>query len=237
MLLLFDIDQTLLNTGGAGIRALHDAFEEAFEIDRNEHPELNLAGATDLGILREFKSAHRITWDDALAERFFEISLRNLDEGLAKRTDGLVLPGIIDLLNATPADSSFTIGLLTGNLRLGAETKIRHFGLSKYFNIELGAYGCDHWDRNELGPIALNRVATITGKKFTAEQTVVIGDTPKDINCAKSFGARCLAVGTGMFTAEQLQAHGADHSLETLTDTAAILEWITTPCAGNEISR
>ncbi len=229
MLLLFDIDQTLLNTGGAGIRALHDAFEEAFDIDRNEHPELNLAGATDLGILREFKSAHRITWDDILAERFFTIYLRNLDEGLANRKDGLVLPGIIDLLDTISVDESFTIGLLTGNLKIGAETKVRHFGLSKYFNIELGAYGSDHWDRNELGPIALDRVATITGKKFTPEQTVVIGDTPKDINCAKAFGARCLAVGTGMFTAEQLLTHGADHSLENLSDTAAVIEWITTP--------
>lgn len=227
MLLLFDIDQTLLNTGGAGIRALHDAFEEAFDIDRNEHPELNLAGATDLGILREFKSAHRITWDDDLADRFFDIYTLKLDEGLARRKDGLVLPGVVDLLDATFAlDENFTIGLLTGNLRIGAETKIRHFGLSKYFNTDLGAYGSDHWDRNELGPIALDRVAAITGKKFTPQETVVIGDTPKDINCAKAFGARCLAVGTGMFTAEQLQAHGADHSVENLSDTSAVLDWI-----------
>jgi phosphoglycolate phosphatase-like HAD superfamily hydrolase len=91
---------------------------------------------------------------------------------------------------------------------------MRHFGLAAYF--PFGAYGCDHADRNRLGPIALERAAAHAGRNFTAAETLVIGDTPKDIACAHAIGARCLAVATGQFSAAQLAAHGANQVVETL---------------------
>jgi phosphoglycolate phosphatase-like HAD superfamily hydrolase len=89
--------------------------------------------------------------------------------------------------------------------------------------VPFGAYGCDHADRNRLGPIALARAASHAGREFKVEETVVIGDTPKDIACAHAIGARCLAVATGSFTAAALAAHGADHVVESLDQA---LEWL-----------
>ena len=91
---------------------------------------------------------------------------------------------------------------------------MRHFGLASHF--AFGAYGCDHADRNRLGPIALERAALHAGRDFTAAETWVIGDTPKDIACAHAIGARCLAVATGSFSAAALEAHGADLVVESL---------------------
>jgi phosphoglycolate phosphatase-like HAD superfamily hydrolase len=88
--------------------------------------------------------------------------------------------------------------------------------LAGYFSF--GAYGCDHADRNLLGPIALQRAEKHTGKSFSAGETWIIGDTPKDIACAKAIGARCLAVATGSFSMSQLQSHGADIVVSSLEE-------------------
>jgi phosphoglycolate phosphatase len=127
---------------------------------------------------------------------------------------GRVFPGVTDLLGKLAADSSVGVGLLTGNTAGGAAAKMRHYGLAGYF--PFGAYGSDHADRNLLGPIALQRAAAHASRNFTAKETWVIGDTPKDIACAHALGARCLAVATGQFTAKQLEAYGADQVVESL---------------------
>jgi hypothetical protein len=119
-----------------------------------------------------------------------------------------VIDGAVDLLAELKGRSHATLGLLTGNTAGGAATKVGHFGLAAYF--PFGAYGCDHHDRNRLGPIAQQRAAAHAGRDFSADQTWIIGDTPKDIACAKAIGARCLAVATGRFTTTELEAHGAD---------------------------
>jgi phosphoglycolate phosphatase-like HAD superfamily hydrolase len=119
-----------------------------------------------------------------------------------------------ELLAGLSENPGATIGLLTGNMAGGAAAKMRHFGLTSHF--PFGAYGCDHADRNRLGPIALERAARHAGRNFTAAETWVIGDTPKDIACAHAIGARCLAVATGQFSATQLADHGADQVVETL---------------------
>jgi phosphoglycolate phosphatase-like HAD superfamily hydrolase len=111
--------------------------------------------------------------------------------------------------------------LLTGNTEQGAGIKVRHFGLADYF--AFGAYGCDHADRNRLGPIALQRAEAHAGKAFSAKETWIIGDTPKDIACAKAIGARCLAVATGSFSIEQLQSHGADLVVASLDEAIGLL--------------
>lgn len=98
---------------------------------------------------------------------------------------------------------------------------MRHYGLADHF--PFGAYGCDHADRNRLGPIALERASLHAGKPFTAAETWVIGDTPKDIACAHAIGARCLAVATGQFSAAQLDACNADRVVESLEQA---LDWL-----------
>jgi phosphoglycolate phosphatase len=212
MLYLFDIDGTLVDTGGAGMAALKEATREIFGHDG---PPLDLAGSTDLGIIANIHAHFEIEPTQERIETYFEIYLGRLDQNLASGGyAGRVFDGVTDLLTNLQHRPDSTIGLLTGNIAGGAASKMRHFGLAAHF--PFGAYGCDHADRNRLGPIALERAARHAGKTFTPAETWVIGDTPKDIACAHTIGARCLAVATGQFTAEQLEAHGADQVVETL---------------------
>jgi phosphoglycolate phosphatase-like HAD superfamily hydrolase len=210
---LFDIDGTLVDTGGAGMRALQEAAIECFG---GEGPELDLAGSTDLGVVAGI-AAH--FGREACAETaggFFARYQDRLEWNLAHGDfPGRVLPGVSRLLERLGADGRI-IGLLTGNTAAGAAAKMRHFGLARYF--AFGAYGCDHADRNLLGPVALARAAAHAGREFAPADTLVIGDTPKDIACARAVGARCLAVATGRFSVSDLRAAGADQVVETLEE-------------------
>jgi phosphoglycolate phosphatase-like HAD superfamily hydrolase len=125
------------------------------------------------------------------------------------------------VLEALAVRPDAALGLLTGNTAAGSAAKMRHFKLDGYFPI--GAYGSDHADRNQLGPIALDRAAVHFGRNFTPSETWIIGDTPKDIACARALGARCLAVATGNFSTEALAAHGADEVVGTLDQALAWL--------------
>ena len=206
MLYLFDIDGTLIDTGGAGMAALKQATCELFGDDG---PELDLAGATDRGIVSGIHRHYGVEFTDEGFAEYLAVYHRRLSENLAGGDfGGHVIDGVFPLIDHLRASGQATLGLLTGNTAKGAGIKVRHFGLADYFGF--GAYGCDHADRNRLGPIALQRAAQHAGKPFAAEDTWVIGDTPKDIACAKAIGARCLAVATGNFSIEQLQSHGAD---------------------------
>jgi phosphoglycolate phosphatase len=206
MLYLFDIDGTLVDTGGAGMVALNEATREIFGSDG---PALDLAGATDLGIVAKIHAHFAIEPTRERIDTYFEVYLGRLDWNLANGNfPGRVYSGVTTLLATLSARPDATLGLLTGNTAGGAASKVRHFGLTSHF--AFGAYGCDHADRNRLGPIALERAAVHAGRDFSAAETWVIGDTPKDIACAHAIGARCLAVATGQFSAAALEAHGAD---------------------------
>lgn len=219
MLYLFDIDGTLVDTGGAGMAALEQA---TLEIFGQPGPPLDLAGATDLGIAI---GIHRHFTVEPTQERlacYLAVYQERLDWNLAHGGHrGRVIDGAPDLLEKLAARPHATLGLLTGNTAGGAASKVRHYGLAAYF--AFGAYGCDHPDRNRLGPIALERASSHTGRVFSPEQTWIIGDTPKDIACARVIGARCLAVATGSFSASELAAHGADLVVESLADAAAMI--------------
>lgn len=208
-LLLFDIDCTLIDTGGAGMAALK---ETACELFGAEGPELDLAGSTDSGIvggmLEHFGS-------DLSLEDFYQVYLTKLGPNLAAFS-GRVLPGVETILSDLER-SEATLGLLTGNIAEGAKAKIVHYGLDGYFPISVGAYGDDHHDRNLLGPVALQRASAEYGKDFQSANTVVIGDTPKDINCGKAMGAVTLAVATGGFSVDDLAGYGADLTVQDLT--------------------
>lgn len=212
MLYLFDIDGTLVDTGGAGMKALN---ETTLQVFGGEGPALDLAGATDLGIIAHIHAHFEIEPTRERIDSYFEIYLGRLDWNLAHGGfPGRVYHGVNELLAELSSRPGATLGLLTGNTAGGAASKVRHFGLASHF--AFGAYGCDHADRNRLGPIALERAARHAGRNFTAAETWVIGDTPKDIACAHAIGARCLAVATGQFSASALEAQGADLVVESL---------------------
>jgi len=211
MLILFDIDCTLVDTGGAGMSALTEA---ALKIFGDEGPPLDLAGSTDSGIVRGLFEHFGLSYDAELEERFYDAYLPLMERNLNDASfGGKILDGASELLNALE-DHGHTLGLMTGNIERGAVVKTCHYGLAEHFGF--GSYGDDHWDRNKLGPVALARAEEATGKKFTAAETLVIGDTPKDVACAKAFGARSVAVATGAFDEEALAASGADEVISTL---------------------
>lgn len=217
-LLLFDIDGTLLDTGGAGGASLLDAVEELFTVSRETLPPLDLAGATDGGVMRKLFGQIGQELDDTLSRRYLEIYLSHLERRLALESfSGRLMPGVEALLAALATHEEVHLGLLTGNIREGARLKLQRFNLHSYFLD--GAFGDDAEDRNLLGPVAQERIQEFTGHRYAPEDIIVIGDTPKDIACARALGARCLAVGTGVFKAAELHPHEPWQCLEDLTDT------------------
>jgi phosphoglycolate phosphatase-like HAD superfamily hydrolase len=212
MLYLFDIDGTLVDTGGAGMAALEQATLEVFG---EAGPPLDLAGATDLGIVTGILQHFAVEPTQERIAGYLDIYQKKLDWNLTHGGyPGRAIEGAVILLEELVARTDAALGLLTGNTAQGAASKVRHYGLASYF--AFGAYGCDDADRNKLGPIALQRATSHSGRGFTPRETWIIGDTPKDIACAQAIGARCLAVATGRFSAEELEKHGPDHVVESL---------------------
>jgi phosphoglycolate phosphatase len=211
---LFDIDGTLVDTGGAGLTALTEA---AFTCFGAAGPALDLAGSTDLGIIQNFLDHFGREHDQAFVDFFFATYLERLEWNLAHGGfPGKVLPGAVTLLERLEQDPQIHIGLLTGNIASGAAVKMRHYGLDRFF--PFGGYGCDFADRNKLGPVAAARATAHTGRVFQPTEMVVIGDTPKDIACAKALGAACIAVATGRFSAAELRQHAPYRVIESLEE-------------------
>lgn len=203
-LVLFDIDGTLIATGGAGLKAFADVARTRFG-QAEAMQGIRFAGRTDLSIIREFLRAIGKPPGPEHFEAFLADYVHWLDYHL-QRLPGRVLPGVPELIRGLRTlPEPPRIGLLTGNIRLGAELKLRHLGLWSEF--ELGAFSDDDEDRNRLAAIARDRGATQLGRPLTGEEIVVIGDTPLDIACARAIEARCLAVATGGASLEELQAH------------------------------
>lgn len=228
-LLLFDIDGTLLDTGGAGLRALRSAWIEEFDLHHRaaDFPPLNLAGSTDSGIVLFLRDHFGIETDPDREGRFYSRYHGHLKTELETngRRDGRLLPGVVDLMNrlATEAESH-VLGLLTGNIASGAWTKVESFGLAGIFGF--GAFGDDHHDRDQLGPVAVERARRHAGRDFGRDRTFIIGDTPKDIRCARACGAWAVAVATGIYSASDLAAHDPDHLFEDFSDAEAFVEVI-----------
>jgi phosphoglycolate phosphatase-like HAD superfamily hydrolase len=219
-LLLWDIDGTLIASGGAGLRALQHALRTVFRID-GSLADIEFAGRTDTWIVREVFRKFGITVSADNFRRFCDGYVAALPAELAN-PQARVLPGVRDVLRAVAAHGGIAQGLLTGNMRRGAQLKLAHHGLWEYF--AFGAFADDGEHRNELGPHALRRALECHGVEFAADRIWVIGDTPHDIACGKMIGARTLAVGTGGATLEQLRLHHPTAALHDLADTRAVLE-------------
>lgn len=219
-LLLFDIDGTLLDTRGAGAGALLDAVEETLHTPRGSIPPLDLAGATDGGVVRKLFADAGVAYSVERGQQFHASYLKHLQRRLhAQDFAGRLLPNVASLLEALALTENVHLGLLTGNVRHGAQHKLRRFSIHHHFAD--GAFGDDAEDRNLLGPIALERMSAAAARSFHVDEVVIIGDTPKDIACARALGARCMAVATGAFSVDQLSRHEPWHCLSDFNDVAA----------------
>jgi len=175
---------------------------------------LNFAGRTDTSLVREFFSLYQIEPTPRNFERFFERYVFWLDH-LLRDSKTEVCPGVWKLIHALERlPQAPLLGLLTGNIRLGAEIKLRHFNLWDAF--QTGAFGDDHEERDQIAAVAHQRGSQILGTKLRGDEVVVIGDTPLDIRCARAIGARALAVATGGAKLNELKQHQPDWALADL---------------------
>ena len=218
-LILFDIDGTLITSGGAGERALRLAVKDQFGIDVDLKT-IEIAGRTDSGIVRQICRRHGLAETAENFTKFLDGYLLHLADLLPK-VSGRLLPGILPLLGALKAREDVVLGLLTGNIERGAELKLQHYGVWNYF--EFGAFADDHHDRNELGRFACSRALERRGLEFPPERIYVLGDTPHDITCARAFGAKAVAIATGNFSRAQLAEHAPDYLFDDLGDLDAVL--------------
>jgi phosphoglycolate phosphatase len=217
-LFLFDIDGTLLTTDGAGRAALKSAGADLFAIEEDLRT-INVSGSTDTAIVQDILRHHSLDVSTANVNRYLGGYLVWLKQHLASQS-GAVLPGVISLLDVLAKDSQ-AIGLLTGNVRRGAQIKLTAHGIWDRFSF--GAFGDDNSDRNQLGPIAKRRAEAALNTEFAAHDIVVIGDTPKDIACARAFGAVAVAVATGRYSLANLSEHQPNHLVGDLADTKDLL--------------
>ena len=203
-LALFDIDGTLIRTGGAGVKAFAQVFATEFKVV-NGNEQVSFAGRTDPSIVREFFVHHQIEATPRNFQRFFDRYVFWLDH-LLGQIEGRVLPGVPEMLRyVSRLPEPPLLGLLTGNIRLGAQIKLVHFGLWDHF--KTGAFGDDHEDRNQIAVVARARGEEVLQGKLRGEEVLVVGDTPFDIACGKAIGARVLAVATGGARLEKLREH------------------------------
>ena len=217
-LILFDIDGTLLHTGGAGVKAFAKVFATEFNaVDGFDR--MKFAGRTDVSLVREFFNHHQIPASSENFERFFERYVFWLDEILRHGRVELC-PGVREFLGALKQlPEPPLLGLLTGNIRLGAEIKLRHAHLWEEFAI--GGFADDHEDRDHIAAAARTRGCRLLGRELAGEEIVVVGDTPFDIRCGRAIGARVLAVATGGAKYETLETHQPDWLVRDLREISA----------------
>lgn len=223
-LVLFDIDGTLV-WGGPAKDAFETAMVETYGT-AGDVSGVSFAGKTDPQIARELLVGaglddERI--DVGLAE-LWERYLSHLEEGIG-RHPVTVLSGVPELLHALMAVDGVALGLVTGNIAGGARLKLGSAGLWEHFAI--GGYGSDHEERDHLPGIALERARAHWGADLGPRDAVIVGDTPRDVACGKAGGTRTLAVATGRFTSSALRTAGADHVVEDLSETEAMVELLT----------
>lgn len=203
--LLFDIDGTLLSTGGAGQAAMEAVFRREF-LPTLPAVDIPTAGRTDRAICTDLFRHFGLNLCPEDWDRFHKSYCQELPVSLRQRT-GLILPGVKELLAAIASREDVLIGLLTGNFQEGARVKLEHHELHHHFRC--GGYGDHHHDRDDVARAAWSAVQELH-PEAEIQRTWVLGDTPADIRCARAIGAKVLAVATGMFSVDELAAHQPD---------------------------
>ena len=211
-LILFDIDGTLIDSGEAGSRSLNLTFSKLFSIV-NAFYGISMAGKTDTEIIKEGMSKHGIAVDGNL-NVVVHTYLKHLQKEINNKRRH-IKPGIYELLERLSLLKDIHLGLLTGNIESGARIKLGPFDLNRYF--PTGAFGSDDEDRNKLLPIALRRFEDRCRRSIGIDECIIIGDTPRDVFCAKIYGAKCLGVATGPYSIDELKDAGADHAVKDLS--------------------
>lgn len=218
-LVLFDIDGTLLDTHGAGKSAFIRALEAVFGW-KDDIRYIRFAGATDLDVLRQVARRHGRELQDREIDAFFDRLPAELEQTTRSATLTLY-PGVRELLAALSCRDDAVVGLVTGNIEACARIKLDCFNLHGHF--ELGAFGHEHGDRREIARLAVRRADGHSRGGACIARRALIGDTPSDIEAAHAIAATAIAVATGVHPAVELRAAGADHVVDSLGDTGAIL--------------
>ena len=223
---LFDIDGTILRSGGVGRIAMEAALTNVFGSPGSR--EYHYDGKTDKQIVRETMRLEGLT-DEEIDARMPELLDRYLDGLHSELASGErqvhVFPGVREILDELEQQESVVLGLLTGNIEPGARAKLGAAGIDiKRFRVN--AFGSDHEHRPELPGVAQRRANDLLGREIQGDRLIVIGDTPADIRCGESIGARAIGVATGRYTVDELASHGAYAVFETLADTPAVLDRI-----------
>src|SRR5881227_3212970 len=206
-LLLFDIDGTLIHSGGAGVEALKRALTERFGIKDDLH-DIEIAGMTDSGIVISILKKHQIPTTAENVAAFLDSYVHFLSLELPRRK-GNLLPGVLELLKKLKTRKHLVLGLLTGNVSRGAQLKLGHYGVWHFF---------------EFGAFARARAKEKRGREFSADEIDVIGDTPRDIACGKALGARTIAVATGTWSREKLAEYHPDILIDDLSDVDRLID-------------
>jgi len=224
-LLLFDIDGTLLRGHGAGGRAMRRAGQALF----GEHFSLQgitISGGLDPVIFRAAARALELEGNDEQHAAFRERYLAELSDEVQKaRPAPSVLPGVQALLATLRARADLTLGLVTGNYQRAVPIKLGAVGID-LTQFKLGAFADDADTRPAMVALALSRFTRQLGRVLDPAHAIVIGDTPRDVDCAQKNGCACLAVATGIHPREELEAAGADYVLDDLTDPVELFAWI-----------
>lgn len=213
---LFDIDGTLLLTGGCGRRAFEHAFDRITG-QRRALDGFSFGGMTDRAIARMGLSALGREADPHVVDQLLEAYLEALERELLSPPNFVILPGAHDAVRAVSARPGTALGLGTGNVRRGAQAKLAYADLWHPFSF--GGFGCDHEDRAELLRAGAQRGAAQLGQPLAECRIVVIGDTVRDVAAAHAIGAECIAVCTGGDNEEKLRAAGADAVFQNLLHT------------------
>jgi phosphoglycolate phosphatase len=225
-LVLFDIDGTLLNSEGLGRASMQRALAEVFGSPGN--PSYRYDGKTDKQIVRDVMrlEGHSDEYIDARMESLILLYLEGLRTG-AKSGKFNVRPlaGVVEVLDALESRKDVVLGLLTGNVEPGARVKLTAAGIDPN-RFRVNAFGSDHEHRPQLPAIAQRRASETLGLDITGERLVVIGDTPADIECGRSLGARAIGVASGHYTVEQLEAHDPYAVFPSLANTEQVVETI-----------
>jgi len=217
--ILFDIDGTLIDSGGAGQAALRSAMTEGFNVP--EPADVPVHGCTDRGIVEGLFNAHDVEHSEENWTRFRRTYLDHLQRHLPER-NGRVLPGIGSLVQQLTEHEYIALGLLTGNVRAGAKIKLEFFGLFHHF--QFGGFGDHHPHRDDVAREALRGVEGHLSRPLNGDQIWVVGDTPADVRCARAIGARVAAVATGGYSKDELHQSQPDLLLDDLSDSAALLD-------------
>jgi phosphoglycolate phosphatase len=213
-LVLFDVDGTLITSGGAGARAWAYAFDRLYGVaaDIDSHSQ---AGETDPAVARATftVSVGRSPTNEELA-RLFAVYLRRLADEVATSDGYRVLHGVESLLD--PLSDRTMLGIVSGAMEGAARVKLERGGLNRFF--VFGGYGSDSPDRSELTRIAIEKASVLHGRDLERRSVLVVGDTPRDVDAAHATGCVCVAVASGRYGVDELRAAGADHVLASLAD-------------------